>query len=54
MYKDKYLFDRMNETFLNSTEEVVGCLFLGGIIFSVYAYAIFLLLCNLWLTKWIT
>ena len=42
MYKDKHLFDRMNETFLNSTEEVVGCLFLGGIIFSVYAYAIFL------------
>ena len=42
MYKDKYLFNRMNETFLNSTEEVVGCLFLGGIIFFVYAYAIFL------------
>ena len=32
----------MNETFLNSTEEVVGCLFLGGTKFSVCAYAIFL------------
>ena len=32
----------MNETFLNSTEEVVGCLFLGGTTFSVCAYAIFL------------
>ena len=32
----------MNETFLNSTEEVVGRLFLGGATFSVCAYAIFL------------
>ena len=32
----------MNETFFNSTEEVVGRLFLGGTIFSVCAYAIFL------------
>ena len=32
----------MNETFLNSTEEVVGCLFLGGTTFSICAYAIFL------------
>ena len=32
----------MNETFLNSTEEVVGCLLLGGTTFSVCAYAIFL------------
>ena len=32
----------MNETFLNSTEEVVGRLFLGGTTFSVCAYAIFL------------
>ena len=32
----------MNETFLNSMEEVVGHLFLGGTIFSVSAYAIFL------------
>ena len=34
----------MNVTFLNSTEEVVGCLILGGTTFSVCAYAIFL--CN--------
>ena len=32
----------MNETFLNSTEEVVGSLFLGGTTLSVCAYAIFL------------
>ena len=32
----------LNETFLSSTEEVVGCLFLGGTTFSVCAYAIFL------------
>ena len=32
----------MNATFLNSTEEVVAHLFLGGIIFLVCAYAIFL------------
>ena len=32
----------MNETFLNSLEEVVGHLFWGGTIFSVCAYAIFL------------
>ena len=32
----------MNETFLNSTEDVVGCLFLGGTTFSVCAYSIFL------------
>ena len=32
----------MNETFLNSLEEVVGHLFGGGTIFSVCAYAIFL------------
>ena len=37
-----YQFYRMNETFLNSMEEVVGHLFLGGTIFSVCAYAIFL------------
>ena len=42
MYKDKYLFDWMNETFLNSIEEVVGCLFLGRTTFSVCAYTIFL------------
>ena len=34
----------MNVTFLNSTEEVVGRLILGGTTFSVFAYAIFL--CN--------
>ena len=32
----------MNETFLNSMEEIVGHLFLGGAIFLVCAYAIFL------------
>ena len=32
----------MNVTFLNSTEEVVGCLFLCGTTVSVCAYAIFL------------
>ena len=32
----------MNETFLNSMEEVVGHLFLGGTIFSVCGYATFL------------
>ena len=32
----------MNETFLNSTEEVVGCLFLCGATISVCAYAMFL------------
>ena len=32
----------MNETLLNSTEDVVGCLFLGGTTLSVCAYAIFL------------
>ena len=42
MYKDKYLNYRMNETFLNSSAEVVGCLFLGGTTFSICAYAIFL------------
>ena len=32
----------MNETFLKSTEEVVGCLFLCGATISVCAYAMFL------------
>ena len=32
----------MNETFLNSTEDVVGYLFLGGTTLSVCSYAIFL------------
>lgn len=32
----------MSDTFLNSTEEVVGRLFLGGTTFSICAYAIFL------------
>ena len=34
----------MNTTFFNSTEEVVGRLFLGGTTLTVCAYAIFL--CN--------
>ena len=32
----------MNATFLNSTEEVLGCLFLGGTILLVCGYSIFL------------
>ena len=37
-----YHFYRMNATFLNSTVEVVGHLFLGGTTFFICAYAIFL------------
>ena len=36
------LFYRMNVTYLNSTEEVLGCLFLCGTTIFVCAYALFL------------
>ena len=39
---NNYQFYRMNVTFLNSTEEVVVRLLLGGTTFSICAYAIFL------------